>query len=632
MATLPRVASLLPSATEIMGHLKLQHLLVGVSHECDVAPEKSDLDALLSNGTCVRLTSSEINPMQMSQEEINTAVMGSLRMGDSLYGILESEFCAAKPTVVLTQALCDVCAPSAQQVAGACGSLTGSAAVVNLEPHNLADVAQSFIAVSQAVTGSSQEGESLAARFQNDIHRITSAVSSSDRKRPRSPRCMLLEWVEPLFDGGHWIPDMLVAAGGERGCNPPGQKSKQFTPSALVEYDPDCILVACCGFDLQRNLEDAQKLWSKSWWTSLRCVKEGRVFAADGNRYFARPGPSLVAGVAILARIMHEDPVVIKAIEATELLPPQGMAWDRIQQNSTCPSKEVKDIEDLCWSLHQAACDRGERYYTDPATGYQVMTEVAHKKRGKCCGCGCRHCPFNHAGVASSERAARIQQPAWLHKAASAEASEASNLLFWSGGKDSFLTLRAMQREAPGRDIVLITTFDARTRVIAHQEVDIQTVVRQAQVLGVSLLGVPLHPGRKYEEHIKQAFTLVKKALAGSKPVFSVCFGDLHLEYIRSWREKQLTPIVREVFGDSTTLQYPIWKKPYEELMADLMASGVECRLSAVPDAALNAPSLCVGALFSPELAKQAADIGWDAFGENGEFHSVVEPWISKQT
>ena len=189
-ASEPRVASLLPSATEIMGHLKLQHLLVGVSHECDVSPEKSDLDELLAKGSCVRLTSSEINPMQMSQEEINTAVEGSLRMGDSLYGILESEFRAAKPTVVLTQALCNVCAPSAQQVAGACGRVDNASSVINLEPHTLSEVAETFITVSQAVTGSPASGKALASKFEADINRISCAVQG---RQSKAPRCVLLE-------------------------------------------------------------------------------------------------------------------------------------------------------------------------------------------------------------------------------------------------------------------------------------------------------------------------------------------------------------------------------------------------------------------------------------------------------
>ena len=176
------------------------------------------------------------------------------------------------------------------------------------------------------------------------------------------------------------------------------------------------------------------------------------------------------------------------------------------------------------------------------------MTEVAHKKRGKCCGCGCRHCPFNHANVPSTERAARIQQPAWLHKT-SIEAEEV-DVLFWSGGKDSYLALRSLLKEKgeARRGVVLMTTFDARTRIIAHQEVEIKTVVRQAETLGVSLVGAPLHPGRKYEEQLEQALRVAQKGLAGIL-ITRVCFGDLHLEHIRSWREQQLTPVVREVCG-----------------------------------------------------------------------------------
>jgi len=611
-----------------MGALNLQHLLVGVSHECDVSPEKAELDALLSSGKCVRLTSSEINPMQMSQDEINRAVIGSLRMGGSLYGILEPELRAANPTVVLTQALCDVCAPSAKQVNAACGLFEDSISVINLEPHSLSDVAKSFVTVSRGVTGSTEAGENLAAKFHKDISRITSAVSAPGRKRPRSPRCVLLEWSDPLFDGGHWIPDMLAAAGGDQGWQSSGSKSKQIDPSVLADYDPDCILVACCGFDLGRNLEDAQKLWSKDWWRALRCVKEGRVFAADGNRYFARPGPSLVGGVAILARVMHDGVgSIVGALELTKLLPEEGLSWARVAPPaSKAASNRIQDIEDACWHLHKEACERNDRFYIDPITGYQVMTEVAHKNRGRCCGCGCRHCPYSHAGVPLSERAARIKNAAWLHKA-TMDAAHA-DVLFWSGGKDSFLALRTLQRKdtSKSRLVVLLTTFDVNSRIIAHQDVSIETVVRQAKALGVSVVGVPLHPGRNYEEQVQAGLEVIRKGLAGI-PVQRVCFGDLHLDQIRSWREKMLTPIVHATFGASSELHYPIWLTPYEELMADLVASGVQCRISAVPNKAPKG-DLVVGAVYSPELAKQAKEIGWDSFGENGEFHSVVEPWI----
>lgn len=249
------------------------------------------------------------------------------------------------------------------------------------------------------------------------------------------------------------------------------------------------------------------------------------------------------------------------------------------------------------------------------------MTEVAHRNRGRCCGSGCRHCPFSHAGIPLAKRAKRIKQPAWLRQAK--VTSKEVDCLFWSGGKDSFLTLRALRKD--GRAAVLVTTFDSDTRNIAHQEVGIETVVQQAEALDVGLVGIPLHPGVGYEERVKRGLEVARSGLDG-KRVRRVCFGDLHLEHIRDWRERQLTPVVREVLGDDVQLHYPLWHRPYDELMADLVASGVPCSISAVPQLHPDAPLIAVGSPYGPATAEQARRAGWDAFGENGEFHSVVQP------
>ena len=161
-----------------------------------------------------------------------------------------------------------------------------------------------------------------------------------------------------------------------------------------------------------------------------------------------------------------------------------------------CADKgDVGDIEDFD-DIHNAACVRGEKFYTDPTTGYLVMTKLNHLARGKCCGSGCRHCPYNHVNV--KDKASRIQNPALMHVPAAGFAKQVT-VLMWSGGKDSFLALRAMLRPG-GRlhrvgpsGVILLTTFDASTRVVAHQDVSARDVERQAKHLDVGLVGVPLH-------------------------------------------------------------------------------------------------------------------------------------------
>jgi len=260
------------------------------------------------------------------------------------------------------------------------------------------------------------------------------------------------------------------------------------------------------------------------------------------------------------------------------------------------------------WDLHDAAVARGETIYTDPETGFMVFTSLGLKARERCCGAGCRHCPYEHEAVPIARRGQRIQQAAWLTQARP-DADAPCTVLFWSGGKDSFLTHRAMQREGVTNN-VLLTTFDARSRVIAHQEFGIDCVVEQAAHLNAPLIGVPLHPGGEYVDHLKPALDLVPQCEALS-------FGDLHLEHIRSWREGAFAADERTC---ELTLSFPLWKADYEALLADLEASGATCTISAMADAMAG---IAVGDRFDRALIERLPK-SVDPFGENGEFHTRI--------
>ena len=262
------------------------------------------------------------------------------------------------------------------------------------------------------------------------------------------------------------------------------------------------------------------------------------------------------------------------------------------------------------WQVHEAACARGDHTYIDPDTGFHVFTRLGLQARGSCCGAGCRHCPFGHDSVALATRARRIQQPAWLSETRP-DADEACTVLFWSGGKDSFLAWRALVRLG-ATNIALLTTFDARSRIIAHQEFEIDAVVDQATRLGVPLIGVPLHSGPDYVDQIARGLSLVPQA-------DTLAFGDLHLERIRAWRES--------AFGDhqatkGLSLAFPLWLTDYAELMDDLEASGAACVISAV---AADLPGVAVGDRYDRALMERLPD-NVDRFGENGEFHTRITP------
>ena len=275
------------------------------------------------------------------------------------------------------------------------------------------------------------------------------------------------------------------------------------------------------------------------------------------------------------------------------------------------PSGATSDATSGWRRLHDEASRNRETFYLDPETGLAVFTEFGLRQRGGCCGSGCRHCPYESARAEGGGGDPGDRPPLWLTGLRPPPGPV--DILFWSGGKDSFLAYRALLRE-DARPVVLLTTFDAASRMIAHQELRVELVVRQAGHLKAPLLGVPLHPGHAYEARIAEAAAMVPA-------ITRFVFGDLHLEHILEWRRGAF----RELAATrGASLHFPIWHVPYEELMADLEASGIVCEVSAVTDAARGA--LTPGQRFDREAMSRLPE-GVDRFGENGEFHTLAKVW-----
>ena len=284
-----RIVSLVPNGTEILFALGAGDLVVGVSHECDYPAEAR---------TRPILTGSALTP-GMSAAEVDAAVSAQVGSGLSLYTLDEARIAELAPDVIVTQQLCPVCAVSTGQVDGAVRPLPRCPELVSLDPRTIGEVFADIRRVGE-VTGHTDEAEALLA----DLDRRIEAVREWIAGRPR-PRVLALEWLDPPFAGGHWVPEMIALAGGIDAAGEPGGHSARLTWDQVAAADPDVIVAMPCGFDEAGAREQIATIAGLPEWRSLRAVREGDVFPVDANGCFSRPGPRLVDGVERLAAILH---------------------------------------------------------------------------------------------------------------------------------------------------------------------------------------------------------------------------------------------------------------------------------------------------------------------------------------
>jgi len=297
-----QICSLLPSATEILYALQLGDSVAGVTHECDFPPDAAKKPVL------IRPRVDSTAPLAELDRQVNELVA----RGESIYAVDAELLANLAPDLIVTQDLCHACAASPGDLATALTRLPKHPRVLSLSPHSLADVWQDICRVGEA-TRTSTEAEALAAKLAARVATIQSLTANASKR----PRVVCLEWLDPFYVGGHWVPEMVVNAGGEDVLGRAGERSFRVTPEQIEHSDPDVIMVMQCGFAAERNAADFRARGLLETWRSLSAVRERRVYAVDANSYFSRPGPRLADGVELLAHIFHPDLFLLRVPTST---------------------------------------------------------------------------------------------------------------------------------------------------------------------------------------------------------------------------------------------------------------------------------------------------------------------------
>jgi iron complex transport system substrate-binding protein len=285
-----QICSFLPSATEILYALDLGESIAGVTFECDYPSQARQkpivVNTVLNHG--------------LSPDEIDRDVTQYASHGDSLYVVNTELLRRIKPELIVTQELCDVCAVSTSRLQKALHALSPQPQVLSLTPHNLGDVFRDIAAVG-AATGKQQRARELVESLKERIARVQA------KAKAESPKVACLEWMNPLFNAGHWVPEMVELAGGIDRLGIRGEYSVRIEWQQLFDLDPDVIVSMPCGYNVEKAVQEYRKTTFPAGWQKITAVRNARVYAVHASAYFSRPGPRLVDGVEILYSLLHQD-------------------------------------------------------------------------------------------------------------------------------------------------------------------------------------------------------------------------------------------------------------------------------------------------------------------------------------
>src|SRR5262245_22581434 len=293
MASGIKICSLLPSATEIVFALGRCDNLVAVTHECDFPPEAARLPVI---------TKSTLDHRTHGSREIHNHISSAVHAGSSIYALDQDLLDRLSPDLILTQELCDVCAVSYDVVETAVHRLEGHRLILSLGPTSLGGILETIEQIGEA-TGAQERAAAVVRELQKQIDGVAARAQIASGR----PRVYAMEWLDPPFTAGHWVPEMIRLAGGREELAREGWPSSEIAWSGIAAYDPEIIVLMPCGFTLERTVEEFARVALPNEWLGLSAARSGQVYAVNGSAYFNRPGPRIVEGLEILAEIMHPE-------------------------------------------------------------------------------------------------------------------------------------------------------------------------------------------------------------------------------------------------------------------------------------------------------------------------------------
>ena len=293
-----RIVSFLPSATEILYEIGAGSQIVGVTHECNY-PEEAKIKP--------RVINSVFDASTMSSKEIDDKTVELFRNGKDIYIINDNFLKELRPDIIVAQGICEVCSPFTKEIKRAISILGYNPQVLILDPHTLSDILDNIYEIAKNV-GKIKEGQNLVKSLKDKINGIKK-INELKNNKEELPKILCLEWLDPFFTAGHWVPEMVEIAGGINGLSKSKEQSRRASLEEIIKFDPDKIILMPCGFNIDRTIKEYKNttLYKNPEWNNITAIKNNEVYAVDAGSYFSKPGPRTITGIEILAIIISSN-------------------------------------------------------------------------------------------------------------------------------------------------------------------------------------------------------------------------------------------------------------------------------------------------------------------------------------